>query len=112
MMENFKQCNGHIHVIEKGDTLYKLAKRFDCNLSDIIAANPYVNVYNMQVGEEVCIPIQLPEEVEEEGYVVVEGDTFDKVLKNFGICPDMLFQLNPELYKVELPVGMNIVGSK
>lgn len=51
-MENYDHCNGVIHVVEKGDTLYKLSKHYKCNLCDIITANPYVNVYNMQEGEE------------------------------------------------------------
>lgn len=57
-MENYDHCNGVIHVVEKGDTLYKLSKHYKCNLCDIITANPYVNVYNMQEGEEICIPIE------------------------------------------------------
>ena len=46
-MENYDHCNGVIHVVEKGDTLYKLSKHYKCNLCDIITANPYVNVYNI-----------------------------------------------------------------
>ena len=28
MAENFRRCIGFIHVIEKGDTLYKLGKKY------------------------------------------------------------------------------------
>lgn len=50
-------CRGIIHVIEKGDTLYKLGQRYHVSVSRIMYANPYVNIYNLQVGDELCIPV-------------------------------------------------------
>lgn len=50
------ECRGYVHVIEAGDTLYKLARKYDVKLFDIMRLNPYVNVYNLQIGDEICIP--------------------------------------------------------
>lgn len=50
-------CRGIIHVIENGDTLYLLGKRYHVSVSSIMYANPYVNIYNLQVGDELCIPV-------------------------------------------------------
>ena len=47
----------HIHVIEKGDTLYKLARQYDIKLTDIMRLNPYINVYNLNIGDELLIPV-------------------------------------------------------
>ncbi|MBQ8185153.1 MAG: LysM peptidoglycan-binding domain-containing protein [Lachnospiraceae bacterium] len=49
-------CRGFLHVVEDGDTLYWLSKRYEVPLSSILLANPYVNVYNLQKGDEICIP--------------------------------------------------------
>jgi hypothetical protein len=43
-------------VIEQGDTLYKLGKRYGVTVSALLFANPWVNVYNLQIGDELCIP--------------------------------------------------------
>ena len=51
------KCKNMIHVIEQGDTLYKLSKRYDVKLFDIMRLNPFVNVYNLQRGEEIYIPV-------------------------------------------------------
>ena len=51
-----KQCPGFLHVIQKGETLYFLSKRYQVPLQMILAANPYVNVYGLQPGDEICIP--------------------------------------------------------
>ncbi len=53
---NLGRCRGFIYIIEEGDTLYKLSKRYDVKLNDITRLNPYVNVYNLQIGEEICMP--------------------------------------------------------
>ncbi len=54
----FRRCRGIYHVIEKGDTLYSLGKRYHVSVSDLMRANPYVNVYNLRIGEELCIPVR------------------------------------------------------
>ena len=51
----FRRCRGIYHVIEKGDTLYNLGQRYRVSVSDIMRVNPYVNVYNLRIGEELCI---------------------------------------------------------
>ena len=53
---NFDRCYGFTHVIQKGDTLYKLNKQYHVKVSALILANPFVNIYNLQVGDEICIP--------------------------------------------------------
>ena len=53
---NFDLWYGFTHVIQKGDTLYKLSKQYHVKVSALILANPFVNIYNLQVGDEICIP--------------------------------------------------------
>ena len=49
-------CRGIIHVIQKGDTLYQLGKRYHVSVAQLMCANPFVDVYNLQIGDELCIP--------------------------------------------------------
>ncbi len=53
-------CRGIVHVIRQGDTLYKLGKKYHVSVSSIMYANPYVNIYNLQIGDELCIPVAAP----------------------------------------------------
>lgn len=57
----YRRCRGVFHVIEQGDTLYNLGQRYRVSVSDIMRANPYVNVYNLRIGEELCIPVTAPQ---------------------------------------------------
>lgn len=60
MAPNQRFCNGMIHVIKKGDNLYQLSRMYRVPLALILRANPYVDVYNLQPGQEICIPMRRP----------------------------------------------------
>ena len=57
---NQRFCNGMIHVIKSGDNLYQLSRKYRVPLALILRANPYVDVYNLQPGQEICIPMNRP----------------------------------------------------
>ncbi len=50
-------CRGILHIVKKGDTLYKISRRYGVPLKRVMYANPYVDVYNLQIGDEICVPI-------------------------------------------------------
>lgn len=55
------QCvNGMVHVIQPGENLYQLSRKYRVPLALILRANPYVDVYNLQPGQEICIPMSRP----------------------------------------------------
>lgn len=49
-------CKGLVHVVQKGDTLYELGKHYHVSVTQLMFANPFVDVYNLQIGDELCIP--------------------------------------------------------
>lgn len=49
-------CRGEKHVVKEGDTLYQISRMHQVPLHLILRANPGVDVYNLQVGEEICVP--------------------------------------------------------
>lgn len=54
------ECHGMIHVVKKGDTMYKIAKMHHVSLWELMNENPYVNVYQLQPGDEICVPVSRP----------------------------------------------------
>lgn len=49
------KCQMTVHEIQKGDTLYKLAKQYKTTVPLILLANPGVNPYNLRVGDKLNI---------------------------------------------------------
>lgn len=66
-----RRCTGTLHIIEKGDTLYNLGKRYNVSVSAIMRANPFINIYNLHINDTICIPVmptrpanEIPEDIE------------------------------------------------
>ena len=42
---NQRFCNGMVHVIKEGETLYQLSRMYRIPVALLMRANPYVDVY-------------------------------------------------------------------
>lgn len=100
-----RQCKGVIHRVQKGDTLYRLSKMYGVRLIDIMKENPYVNVYNLQIGDEICIPTEVYEEEERRYYTTKPEDTIGTVIRNLRTDVEELMEFNQELYGLQIPAG-------
>ena len=94
-MAVFDTCNGIIYTIKKGDTLYSISGRFRVPLARILRANPYIDIYNLQIGEQICIP-KCPNcnPFYLMTYIVKEEETMLDILNRFGIELDDLLKYN------------------
>ena len=122
---NFDYCEGKVHVVKEGDSLYKICKMYDVPLALVMRANPYVDVYNLKVGSEICVPvimekpkrmvrpITMPEMTQDmQGgiitYVVKDEDTLEGILKEFGIDVEDLLKFNTS-NKIYLKPGSTLI---
>lgn len=101
---------GKIHVIASGDTLYKLVQQYDVPLRAIVEANPGINVENLQIGQEVCIPPYEPAELCPNGrtYIIKTGDTIASIAREFRITEAEILRFNPTIAPSEFVVGRSI----
>jgi len=82
-------------MIEPGDTLYSISRRYNVPLALILRANPFVDIYNLQVGDEICIPDMGPiSQIEVMSYTVEEGESLGSILYKLGIGLEELLNLN------------------
>ncbi len=84
------------YAIKKGDTLYTISRHFNIGLNAIMAANPTINVYNLMVGDILCIPISIPSNNYKNysSYLVEDGDTLGSILNKHNINLADLMQEN------------------
>lgn len=95
-----KKCNGLIYKVEKGDTLYRISRKYGVKLIDLMKENPYVDVYNLQIGDELCVPT-----VGNDDYYIKDDETFKQIVKKLNIDIETLFERNKHLYDVNIPKG-------
>ncbi len=55
---NYEYCDGMTHTVKQGETLYSLSRQYNVPLAIILRANPYIDVYNLQTGDTICIPVK------------------------------------------------------
>lgn len=87
--------NQYIYVrVERGDTLYKLAKKYDTTAQSIIELNNLSNPNLIIVGERLRIEVSgdIPEGAVY--YVVQRGDTLGKIARRYNTTVDEIAKLN------------------
>jgi len=55
---NYEYCDGMTHTVKQGETLYSLSRQHNVPLAILLRANPYIDVYNLQVGDTICVPVK------------------------------------------------------
>ena len=86
-----------IHVVQRGENLYRISLRYNVPFPQIAAANNIVNVNLIYVGQQIVIPgatdggttpppgtPQPPTETPGGTYSVVRGDTLSIIARRFG----------------------------
>jgi peptidoglycan DL-endopeptidase LytF len=88
---------GQVYTVVRGDTLRKIAARFDTTLDEILKINPQIKNANLiHVGDKINIPAT------QTTYTVVRGDTLRKIADRFSTTVARLLELNPSIKDANL----------
>ncbi len=80
----------NIYVVQPGDTLYSLSKRFNIPVSTIKEINNLTTDL-LRIGQELFLPYS---PMEGNTYVVKAGDTLYSIAKKYGLSVDELKRIN------------------
>jgi LysM repeat protein len=95
---------GGTYVVQKGDTLRKIADRIGVTVNDILAVNPQItNASLIFAGQVINLPASASY------YIVQSGDTMKKIANKFNLTLDALKALNPNIADInKIYVGQSI----
>jgi peptidoglycan endopeptidase LytF len=98
------------YTIQRGDTLFALAQRFNTTVSAILALNPGLDPSSLQVGRIICIPGAAPPVCPggTVAYVIRSGDTLFVIAQRFGTTVAAILAQNPGLDPNALRIGQTI----
>lgn len=97
----------NIYIVQKGDTIYSIAKKMGIKANDIINANNLEN-YNLSIGQELIIPSSSMTVEDSEIYTVVSGDSLYKIANKFNTTVDEIKRLN-NLTSNTLSIGQKLI---
>lgn len=56
-----KVCPGFLYTVQKGDTLFNIARRFNISLEQLLRSNPQIKDPDVIFpGQQICIPVRKP----------------------------------------------------
>lgn len=88
---------GQTYVIQRGDTLRKIAIRFDATVDILLKLNPQIKNPNLiYTGQRLVLPDNVII------YVVVRGDTLRSIATRYNTTVADLLKLNPGIIDVNL----------
>jgi LysM repeat protein len=84
-----------VYVIKSGDTLYSISRENNVPIALILRANPYADIYNLQVDDELCIPVMNQVTWNNiSAYVTKDGDSLQSVMDKFGLGLNEILEFN------------------
>ncbi len=100
------------HVVEKKETLFSIAQRYNVDINTIVATNPGVDA-GINKGQEIKIPVKaaLPKIEIREDFVrheVKSGETLYGISKLYNVTPDEIKSVNPGMSE-SLALGQILV---
>ena len=99
-----------VYRINKGDSLYSIAKRYGIDVEDIINYNQLANTI-LSVNQQILIPVNTTTEIGKEpdiNYIVKRGDTLYNIAKRYNLTPKELMEYN-NLSSSLLNIGDTII---
>ena len=113
--ENVNQINWISHVVVSGDSLWKLAKKYDTEIRIIKEIN-YIDSDLLSINDTLLIPLSKSKSnnfIPYEMHIVSEGDTLWDLSKKYNIAIEDLIRMNSLKKDSYLELGQQLtIGNK
>ncbi|HRU28922.1 MAG TPA: M23 family metallopeptidase, partial [Treponema sp.] len=91
-----------VHVVQKGETLYSIAKKYGTSYQDLLDYNKIKDPSKIFVGQK----IKIPDSVTEQTYKVQKGDTLFGISRIYSVSVDVIRKANGLTESSVLKEGM------
>ena len=83
---------GDVYTVQRGDTLYSIARKFNTTVSELIDLNGLTNT-NLSIGQQIKLP-QGEEQTDYDIYTVEDGDSLYSIANKFNVSVNDIIDFN------------------
>ena len=83
---------GDVYIVQKGDTLYSIARKFNTTVNELVDLNNLTNT-NLSINQEIKIP-QKEEQQDYDTYIIKDGDSLYSIANKYNISVNDLIDFN------------------
>lgn len=103
------QESGPVYIVQSGDTLLRIADRFNVTLTELITANPSINPDFLTEGQQIIIPGLEGITGVLETEIISFGDSLRSLSRRTQVSDEQLKKLNRLVSPTELYVGISLI---
>ncbi len=103
------EASGIVHVVQRGETMYSIARHYGTTVQAIAAANGIANPNLIYVGQRLIIPTGGGQPGGGTVYVVRYGDTLSSIAWRFGVSVQAIMNANGITNPNLIYVGQRLV---
>ncbi len=82
------------HVVQRGETLFRIARRYGTTVANLQALNNIANPNLIYAGQTLCVAAQQQPQPDGTTYVVQPSDTLSRIARRYGVDLYVLAQVN------------------
>jgi len=107
-------ANSLTYIVEKGDTLYSIARKYDVPVGELRTANKLDSKASIYIGQHIIIPTAEQKSLSTKDifYIVKKGDTLFSISMKYKTTVDVLTSLNNLKSSSAIFVGQKLLVSK
>lgn len=102
-----QNTNFYVYKVQKGDNLWKIAKRNGYSVHTLIGCNPQLKTYNVAMNQKILIPSSGGSL-----HPVQKGDIWEKIAERYDIDLETLMNTNFKINSLNLGEYVFIPGKK
>lgn len=103
------ETNLTVHVVQRGENLFRIALRYNLSTQDVAEANGITDVSNIQVGQRLIIPVEITPPQERQIHIVAAGENLRSIAELYDKSVEELSNLNNLTNINQIFVGQEIL---
>lgn len=96
------------HKVVKGESIYSIAKKYNCSEEEIYELNPKLKGKSLQLNTVVLLPNNKKNVLKEQTHIVSNGESFFSISKKYDLKVTQLQKLNPDINPKKLQKGIKL----